>query len=156
MDRREKAKLRGEHFKEGILEEIMNLTNEVLPYSLDKVDRVNKDHEVKYGDKVSLSVYIDEKAGVCRHQALLVGYLIERLVKDGRLNGKVSVDRNFVKGKGGHAWVRYITSWGKEIILDPANKFIGYAEEIDPEDLWFYKRPRSERIVRAVKNWLKS
>lgn len=155
LDMREAAKSQGKHFKDGILEDVFLIASEALPYSLDRVDKINQNHNVKYGDKVSLSVYIDEKAGVCRHQALLAGYLLEKLVDDGYLRGQVSVERNFVKDKGGHVWVRYTTHEGKEIIIDPAQHFIGYLEDVDPEDRWFYKRPKSERILRAVKKWFK-
>lgn len=150
-EKRNKIKQDGGDYKEGVLEEVMEIAYEKLPYSLGGVDRVNEQQGVKQGDKVSLDVYLDSKVGVCRHQALLVGYLLEKLVNEGLLNGKVSVDRNYVRGKGGHAWVRYESSSGETFILDPANHFVGNIKDIDPKDLWFYKRPMLERILKIIK-----
>ena len=48
---------------------------------------------------INLSYFINAKKGVCRHQALLVGYLLERLKGEGYIDGKVSIDRNSVTGE---------------------------------------------------------
>jgi hypothetical protein len=66
-----------------------------MKYDQEAVDRIftEKARGVNH-QKVALEVYIDEGVGVCRHQALFVGLLLEHLIKDGLLSGKVNVDRN--------------------------------------------------------------
>ena len=83
--------------------------------------------------------------GVCRHQALLCGYLLEKLIKDERISGKVSVDRNFVEGLGGHAWARYTTDRGKVYILDVAQNYKGCLGDMTKkQSRWFYERPEDK------------
>ncbi len=89
--------------------------------------------------KVRLNVYLQRKAGVCRHRALLAGYIIERAAKEGKINGKVSVDRN-VSGDYGHAWARFTPgSGGEPIIIDPSLGFVGKLSLAPGR--WNYRRP---------------
>lgn len=90
--------------------------------------------------KVALNVFMKEKVGVCRHRALLAGYLLERLVKDNVLRGKVSIDRNTIPARGGHAWVRWEGPGGKAFIIDPSLGYVGPIER-SPR-IWSYERPR--------------
>lgn len=133
-----KLKGTGQDFKTGILPMVFGLTLEILRYDLPAVDaEINKyppDH------KIALDQFISKGFGICRHQALLAGYLIERLIRNGILQGKVSVDRNSIPSVGGHAWVRYTNSRDEVIILDPAQKYAGYLKDV-PKDKWFYERP---------------
>ncbi|EKD64692.1 MAG: hypothetical protein ACD_50C00323G0007, partial [uncultured bacterium] len=73
-------------------------------------------------------------------QALLAGYLLEKLTQEGILGGKVSVDRNFIEGRGGHAWVRYTNSREEVFILDPAQDYKGTLKDA-PKNGWDYRRP---------------
>ncbi len=83
--------------------------------------------------------------------SLLTGYLLERLSKDGLVGGKVSVDRNYVQGLGGHAWVRYTNSGGEVFILDSAQGYIGRLDEMDEsQKRWFYERPEDSNPRRKL------
>lgn len=81
--------------------------------------------------------------GVCRHQALLTGYLLERLASEGKVSGKVSVQRNAIPGVGAHAWASYVNSRGAEYVIDPTQGYIGLLDEA-PDDGWIYRRPKGE------------
>lgn len=140
--KRKEAAKRGAHFKEGLLTDVFELVQQKLPYRSDVVEQMARKYNIKPDQKVSLTAYLKEGGGVCRHQALLVAYLLERLKKEGKVSGTVSVDRNFVKGRGGHAWVRYVNSIEQVIIIDPARKIIAELEEISPKIRKFYERPK--------------
>lgn len=130
-----------------ILDEVFEYVQETLPYDLKFVEDLASSLEA--GRKVALATYINYHAGVCRHQALLAGYLLEKLVDDKVLHGKVSVERNIIPGEGGHSWARYKNSAGDIYILDPAQDFIGTLEESERIAYWDYRRP--EEIKRNGK-----
>ena len=139
---RHKAKttLAGKNFKEGILEAVFEKAKECLPYDNNKVENLNRQNGFNGVVKVQLGFYMRNKCGVCRHQALLAAYFLEKLKEEGHLSGTISVDRNTVKGKGGHAWVRYKTSSGKIVVIDPAQGVVAYKDNISA-DKWPYDRP---------------
>lgn len=95
--------------------------------------------------KVTLNDFMAYGFGVCRHQALLAAYLLERLQKSGELmsDDQISVDRNTIPGRGGHAWVRYTSSDGTVYIIDSAQHYVGRLEDADPNG-WDYRRPDDE------------
>ena len=140
----------GIDFKKGILGEVFELVKETLPYDLDGVLEIVREKGVENDGKISLSVFIQAKKGVCRHQALLVGYLLERLQRDGLVTGKVSVDRNYIPGVGGHAWVRYISGSGDVYIIDPAQDYFGKLDEVPAGDerryIWDYRRAEEKKV----------
>lgn len=89
--------------------------------------------------KVKLNTYIKRNAGVCRHRALLAGYVLERLIKEKKLYGTVSVDRSS-DGDYGHAWVRFVPkSGGEVVIIDPSLGFVGKLS--GAPKIWDYRRP---------------
>ena len=106
-----------------------------------EVDNLVRQLVTEYGPdtKIRLNKFLEKGIGVCRHRALLAGYLIERLVNEGVLKGKVSIDRSTIYGKGGHAWVRWEGSGGEIIIIDPSIGFVGKIE--NAPKVWDYKRP---------------
>lgn len=124
----------------GILDSVFELVSETLPFNNKKVERITR----KYlsDQKISLSEFIRAKAGICRHQALLAGYVLERLIKEDLIKGKVHINRNAIRGKGGHAWVRYTTHKNKVFILDPAIGFCGPIEDM-PKIIWDYSQPET-------------
>ncbi len=135
-------KLYGGLFEEGILTFVFDITQRYLPYNKGMVDRIARPY---YGDQeIPLNTFIQQRAGICKHQALLAAYLLERLKREGYTQGKVSVDRNYIKNIGGHAWVRYINSYGDIYIIDPAidpaTGYIGLLNDISGQR-WFYERP---------------
>lgn len=106
--------------------------------------------------KIHLSSFLLSGIGVCRHQALLVGYLIEKLKNhpdlSTRLLGSFSIERNAIAfsnehAPGAHVWVRYTTSNSEPWIIDVAQKKIGRLQELMRQrNLWEYARPE-ERIA---------
>ncbi len=131
---------RAKNFKEGLLEEVFALVREKLPPSQAAVDEVARQYHLKGDQKIPLDAYLD-KGGVCRHETLLGGWILEKLIKEGYIQGRVSVDRNFVPGQGGHAWIRYTNSRGKVFIIDAAQNYIGALEDVGKSTRWFYERP---------------
>ena len=109
--------------------------------------------------KMTLDWYIGRGVGVCRHQALFVGVLLEKLVNNGVLQGRVSVDRNLNRRVDeadvydGHSWVRYTNSGGQVFIIDVAQKKAAALSDLMQarnrgEQVWDYARPEdNERKV---------
>ena len=112
------------------------------------VERVN--HRVGAGtdDKVHIDCYIAARTGVCRHMALACAAILERMVDEGLLRGKVSHDRNSIAGQGAHAWCRYTSSNGSIAILDAMQRFFGTLEKSKEVGMWDYSRPE-ERASAA-------
>ena len=81
-------------------------------------------------------------AGFPHHQALYAGYLLEKCIEKGHLQGKVSIDRNRMVNGGSNVWVRYIDGDNNVHVLDVAKEFKG---KLDPakqkEYPWSYFRP---------------
>ncbi len=129
------------------LEQVFDTVLDFMEYDAEKVNDFNQQQGINY-HKIELTAYIKEGVGVCRHQALLAAYLVERLVRDGHsvlAGGRVSIDRNVkreVDGKGyGHAWARYMAPNGEVFIIDPAQKFVGtLAESVKDQKTWDYRR----------------
>lgn len=143
------AQKRGEHFKQNLLNNVWTLTMRLMPYDETNVQR-QRSRLHKKNQKISLGCFMG--GGVCRHQALLAGYMLERLGKEGLVRGKVSIDRNSIESEGGHAWVRYTNSAGKVFILDPAQRYIGslHEERIEARR-WLYERPEDRDALENVK-----
>lgn len=128
-----------ENFKSIVLGMAYDLVREIINYD---ENFAAKEAELYKNKKINLSYYIESGKGVCRHQALLLGYLLERLKQNGLISGEVSIDRNSVEGVGAHAWVRYKSGTsGIVYILDPAQDFAGRLE--DAPGNWPYERPGS-------------
>ncbi len=122
-----------------IFRKVFDIVKEELPFDQKKVD--GEVAQFNGDTKVALDHFIQKKAGVCRHQALLTAYLFQKLKQDGIVQGSASIDRNAVSGKGGHAWVRYTNRVGDVFIIDPAQDYIGPLKDESLKDRWFYKRP---------------
>ena len=115
-----------------------------LRYDLQKTEQIADEFE---GQKIGLNRFLAEGVGVCRHQALLDGYIIERMIDEGKMNGQVSVDRSQIEGIGGHAWVRYTDFRNEPWIIDPAGNFVGTLEEAkrNANLAKFYERPTDKQ-----------
>lgn len=140
----------GDHL---LFEKVLEMTKQRLggddPDIIEKVDsEIRRVRELEWtkngrlmsGDiKIPLNLFIKKGVGVCRHRALLAGYLLERMVNYGQIFGSVSIDRNTIKGKGGHAWVRFTD--GKDIIIiDPSLGYVGKLQDASVA-VWDYRRP---------------
>lgn len=146
-----------------ILYSVFRTVKMEMPYSMNGVDDVlssiakdKGDSKFQDGTKVELSIFMNGHVGVCRHQALAAGVLLERFVDEGYLKGKVSVDRNESwdangEPEGGHAWVRYTTSADEVYILDVAQDYAGTLEDSKDNAHWNYLRPEEKQQIVAPK-----
>lgn len=140
-----------------VLRSVFNVVSEAMPYSKSGVqallDGIAKDEgrtKLADGTKVALDSFIQARVGVCRHQALTAGLLLEMLKDEGIIRGQVSVDRNkkwnpMDDKYDGHAWVRYTSYSGTVMILDVAQGYFGRLE--DSEGIrhgWDYMRPEDK------------
>jgi hypothetical protein len=110
----------------------------VLRYDLDAVERLSEPH---YGNKglIDLSEYVEAGVGVCRHQALLAAHLIEEMIDRGYLAGQVGVERNYDReANGAHAWAVFKSEVSEDVIVDPANHFVGSRKKAQQEGRWRY------------------
>ncbi len=115
-----------------------------MPASELKVDVLNTENGFYNDQKVNLANYIGE-AGVCRHQALLGAWILQKAQAEGLVDYgvKVRVHRNEIPGIGGHAWVSIQNENGKEIILDATQKYLGTTERAflsGARPPWNYKK----------------
>lgn len=153
--------------KSNLLRDVLELTRKWLPsdnvpgqLSADeRVDKFVRDAGAKKDGWMSLEQFMGN-VGVCRHQALLAGYLLERAQTDGFISptSKISVDRNSIPGLGAHAWVRYLNRNGQEYIIDPRQNFIGtvaQAEMMAEEQkaVWSYRRPEPKPAAPQAKTY---
>jgi hypothetical protein len=124
--------------EKDILRETFKAVSETLRYDLAATNALAQDSQ-----KITLNEYIHNGFGVCRTQATLSAYLVERLIQNGRLQGSVSIDRNesrTVDGEtGGHAWARYTDKDGVVYIIDPAQRYVGPLNETTDRN-WDYRR----------------
>ena len=88
---------------------------------------------------IPLSEFVDAGIGVCRQQALLAATLTESLIERRRLHGSVHVERNHdVEAHGAHAWAVLNSEGADDIIIDPAQGFVGTRDEARAEGRWHY------------------
>lgn len=129
----------GERNMQEVLEDAYEVAMEQLPFDQQGVEAIVNGNE---DNEINLATFIQKGVGVCRHQALLVGYLLQRMRREGILpeEDAISVDRNVIPGRGGHAWVYYKDAQGNEYIVDPAQHVKGrLLKEI--HNGWNYRRP---------------
>lgn len=89
---------------------------------------------------MSLSSFVREGIGVCRHQALLAASNTEQLIAANILPGFAGRERN--EEGGVHAWGVWTEFPGAEkVVMDAAQrKFVGTKEEARQQGLWPYER----------------
>lgn len=111
----------------------------ILRYNIDATERLSRPH---YGQKglIDLSEYVEQGVGVCRHQALLAAHLIEELIETGYIDGSVGVERNeVIELNGAHAWAVYRSRTAADVIVDPAQSFVGTRKEAKRQGRWRYE-----------------
>ncbi|MFA4946803.1 MAG: hypothetical protein WC607_04700 [Candidatus Micrarchaeia archaeon] len=114
--------------EDRILEAVYDTVRQKVPaLSPEQVDELLRENNVKPDEKVSLDSFL-ENGGECRHLNLAIAALLEKFKNEGHLPGKVSVERNRVKGVGGHAWAGYEHSDGKKRIADAVQNYLGLQE----------------------------
>ena len=136
-----KTRVNGEVRRDKVLGAVYDTVKEAMKYDEARTEEIVKKHGAKKDGKIKLDHFIEEEFGICRHQALTCGVLLELFKNDRFIRGKPSVDRNSI-GKYGHAWCRY-TSTGVAI-LDVAQGYFGNLEDA-PSDGWDYKRPEERQ-----------
>jgi hypothetical protein len=151
LDEITNIKKRGGNYKAEILDFIYVLVGKVMPTNSNKIHEAEKAGKLGEGKTILLGDLLG--AGVCRHQSLLVGYLIEKLINDGYLRGRVSIDRNQKKDIGGHAWARYTSRAGEIAIIDVTQEYRGKLD-LNNSTCWPYARP--EDIGISSKNTMVS
>ncbi|MFZ5391824.1 MAG: hypothetical protein ACOZAR_01385 [Patescibacteria group bacterium] len=122
--------------EKDILQKVYAYVEEKMPFD---ENRVNMIIAFKENQLNSLGVFIRMKAGVCRHQALFVAYLLEKLKEENYLKGNFSMERNSIKQVGAHVWIRYTRRDGLEYILDTALRFFGTKKEAKKKGAWKYE-----------------
>jgi hypothetical protein len=128
---------------QGVLDVVLRPTyqavQKVLPYNDPITSLLTRGMVDK---KINLGEFISAGGGVCRHQGLLAGYILERLRDDRELEASdsISIDRNYLPGLGGHAWVRYTSSDSTPYILDAAQNVVNRLDHLTGGG-WDYRRP---------------
>lgn len=120
----------GKPFTE-VLTDAFNFTLQVMPYRETYVRSVTK--QVGVNREALLGRFIRttgnlHAGGVCLEQAMLTTFLLQNSF-DERV-AKVSVDSAYVRGVGGHSWVRVVDNRGQIYIIDPTNKLINSLEAL--------------------------
>ncbi len=134
--------LRTSGIKDGdfvkLLPHVRALTAERMKYDLAKVESICSPYYSVHGI-IRLSELIDAGVGVCRQQALLAATLIESLIEKGKLHGSVHVERNHdTEAHGAHAWAVLSGASKEDIIIDPAQKFLGTRKTARESGKWRY------------------
>lgn len=124
----------------SVLHAIRRYTADVLRYDLEKVDEICEPYNASQ-DTIELSQFVEAGVGVCRQQALLAALLAEGAAARGLLpKGRAFVERNHRKGKGAHVWMVYSNADdASEIIVDPAQDFVGTRQQARREERWRYE-----------------
>lgn len=141
--------------KSLVMESVFNEVQRTMKYDQFQVGKILQDlGHGKDGTKIALQEYIQKGVGVCRHQALFAGQLLEGLKDKGYISGTASVDRNKNRkidadGYDGHAWVRYTNGGGEVFIIDIAQGIIGSLSQITEARergarIWDYERPEDK------------
>ena len=106
-----------------VLSAVFDVVSNAFKYDEKKVDSLTSLHT---NDKeISLDKFIESGVGICRHQALTAGALLELFKRDGVLRGEVRIHRNTIPTVGGHTWVNYTSHDGTPVILDVAQNYHG-------------------------------
>lgn len=107
-----KGSLREEDTEQEILTTLLFYVREKMfdpaRFSLEKV------HELvatQSSDTISLDTFIQEKTGVCRHTAFATSLMIDRLIQENILTGRVFLVREELFC-GRHAWSLFISETG--------------------------------------------
>lgn len=124
---------RGNGFKGYVLVDAMQLAREKIPYIPEAAERESRSLRERGGGdgaKITLTDYFN-RGGGSRHQALLLGYLLERLKSEGYIRGKTSIERELEAG-GCRTVVKYTAYNGSVDVFDPARNVWGVAEAAKP------------------------
>jgi hypothetical protein len=160
LEREKRCKAEGKPFFKDVLEDVYKEVRRLMKYDADKVDAiVDEAIQIRPDQKIYLDEFLMYRVGVCRHQALLIGFFLEKLLQDStldhRLEGTFSLERNSVatptRAIGAHVWVRFTSRDGSIYILDPAQGVFDRLEHlIGNPAAWVYARPEELKVFRAA------
>lgn len=119
--------------QEHLAARVAELVAAYMPYDEQAVRRLDARGLLHPDQPIDLDVFLRERGGVCRHQVCMVGALLERLVDEGWLLGRASLERKHVPGWFSHAWVRLDDATGRQWILDPAQQRYGRLQDFEAE-----------------------
>jgi len=123
------------------LNAVYKAVHQAMKYDHNAVEEIVGKYGVKEDGEISLNVFADRGVGVCRHMALTCGVIVEKLIAEGGMEGRVSVDRKTIKQEG-HAWCRYTVPDGAVFIIDVAKHYCGKLSS--PSVIRAYGRPVEE------------
>lgn len=121
---------------------LRGLIASAMPYNERRVHALEASTLPDDDGLVDLDLFLQAGGGVCRHQVCLVGAVLERLVDEGRLDGRVSLNRCFSEGWFSHAWVLWRGADGIPWLLDPAQSRYCPLHSLDRAALLVYGRLR--------------
>lgn len=121
---------------EDVLQRVNHQVQAIMQYDMHRTETLSEQY---HGDKlISLSTYVREGVGVCRHQGLLAAYILEKLVDSRVIGGQPAVERNTIRELGGtHAWATF-TAGAQKYVIDPAQNFVGTKEQAREQGRWEY------------------
>ena len=125
------------------LQEVYRFTRSTLRYDLEASEAIrSRSAKGLVSPNEPLGTYIDAGVGVCQMQSMLAAYLTERLVDNGELKGRVSLNRKTKHAEVGHEWMVWEPENGEELILDPARNSLGSRSQAEQDDSkWYDKQP---------------
>ncbi len=145
--------------KAEVLDTVFETVTRMMRYDASAVDRILAKAGGQDGTKIALDAYVMSGVGVCRHQALFAGQILESLADMGYVGGKASVERNIDRRSAddkydGHSWVRYTNSGGQVFIMDIAHGKLGSLDSLMAarargEAVWDYARPEDYAARRG-------
>lgn len=125
-------------FPRQVLQMVNKFTQTKMDYNLRRTEKLSRPHFNNHGI-ITLSEYVREGVGVCRHQCLLAALILEELVDQQKLWGKPRVERNEdTEVNGAHAWAVF-DGLGEPYVIDPAQDFVGTKEEARRQGRWKYE-----------------
>ncbi len=84
-----------------------------------ELDNLRKKKALAPCRKVALDVFLNARLGAPRHQALLAGYLLERLIDAGVLHGRPELIKIAGPGGASHEGIEYFAAGDKIFRFDP-------------------------------------
>src|SRR5262245_50858681 len=124
-----------------ILNTVYAAVYQAMTYDRDAVEELVRAQGVKEDGEISLEVFAVRGIGVCRHMALTCGVIMEKLIEEEVMEGRVSIDRKTFR-EVGHAWCRYKSPDGAVFIIDVAQRYCGKLS--GPLVIRKYSRPVEE------------
>lgn len=136
-----------------VLQPSYRLAQQILRYDRPTVDAMTAAY---YFEPMNLAEFIKRGRGVCRQQAALEAYWLERLQRNGLLSLKSDTSLNrsersrYGRAEDAHEWTRFVDAQGQVYVIDPAktNNGVGRIEDF-PSHGWDYRQPEEIEAARG-------